>query len=135
MTLWTAAHQAPPSMGFSRQEYWSRLPLPSPTYDEQFEIISIGLVNLGANKRDQVVIQIFVCICLVVFKISSFSSHLYATSVPFCSRALGYICNFLFIYLWLRWVSSAAYGLSLVAARVGLLIVVASRAELGMWPQ
>ena len=28
-TPWTAAHQAPPSMGFSRQEYWSGLPLPS----------------------------------------------------------------------------------------------------------
>ena len=30
-TLWTAAHQAPPSMGFSKQEYWSGVPLPSPT--------------------------------------------------------------------------------------------------------
>ena len=29
-TLWTAAHQAPPSMGLSRQEYWSGVPLPSP---------------------------------------------------------------------------------------------------------
>ena len=29
-TPWTAAHQAPPSMGFSRQEYWSGVPLPSP---------------------------------------------------------------------------------------------------------
>ena len=29
-TPWTAAHQAPPSMGFSRQKYWSRVPLPSP---------------------------------------------------------------------------------------------------------
>ena len=28
MTPWTAAHQAPPSMGFSRQEYWSGVPLP-----------------------------------------------------------------------------------------------------------
>ena len=27
---WTAAFQAPPSMGFSRQEYWSGVPLPSP---------------------------------------------------------------------------------------------------------
>ena len=27
-TLWTAAHQAPLSMGFSRQEYWSGLPCP-----------------------------------------------------------------------------------------------------------
>ena len=29
-TAWTAAYQAPPSMGFSRQEYWSGLPFPSP---------------------------------------------------------------------------------------------------------
>ena len=29
-TPWTAAHQAPPSLGFFRQEYWSGLPLPSP---------------------------------------------------------------------------------------------------------
>ena len=29
-TLWTVAHQATLSMGFSRQEYWSGLPFPSP---------------------------------------------------------------------------------------------------------
>ena len=29
-TLWTAAYQAPPSLAFSRQEYWSGVPLPSP---------------------------------------------------------------------------------------------------------
>ena len=29
VTPWTAAHWAPPSMGFSRQEYWSGMPLPS----------------------------------------------------------------------------------------------------------
>ena len=29
-TPWTAAYQAPPSMGFSRQQYWSGVPLPSP---------------------------------------------------------------------------------------------------------
>ena len=29
-TSWTVAHQAPLSMGFSRQEYWSGLPFPSP---------------------------------------------------------------------------------------------------------
>ena len=32
VTSWTAASQAPLSMGFSRQEYWSGVPLPSPTY-------------------------------------------------------------------------------------------------------
>ena len=29
-TLWTVAHQAPLSMGFFKQEYWSRLPCPPP---------------------------------------------------------------------------------------------------------
>ena len=33
-TPWTAAHQAPPSMGFSRQEYWSGVPFPSPILDK-----------------------------------------------------------------------------------------------------
>ena len=30
-TPWTAAYQTPPSMGFSRQDYWSGVPSPSPT--------------------------------------------------------------------------------------------------------
>ena len=32
VTTWTVAYQAPPSIGFSRQEYWSGLPFPSPEY-------------------------------------------------------------------------------------------------------
>ena len=32
VTLWSAAYQAPLSMGFSRQEYWSGVPLPFPLY-------------------------------------------------------------------------------------------------------
>ena len=39
-TLWTAAHQAPPSMGFSRQEYWSGVPSPSPV---NMEVLNISL--------------------------------------------------------------------------------------------
>ena len=35
VTPWTAAHQAPPSMGFSRQEYWSGVPLPSPMHERE----------------------------------------------------------------------------------------------------
>ena len=40
-TSWTAAYQAPPSMGFSRQEYWSGVPLPSPRlqYKQLFILI------------------------------------------------------------------------------------------------
>ena len=33
VTPWTSANQAPPSMGFSRQEYWSGVPFPSPKAD------------------------------------------------------------------------------------------------------
>ena len=36
-TLWTAAHQAPVSIGFSRQEYWSGLPFPSLIRDKQYK--------------------------------------------------------------------------------------------------
>ena len=39
-TSWTAAYEAPPCMGFSRQEYWSGLPLPSPCWDTSSQIIN-----------------------------------------------------------------------------------------------
>ena len=38
-TPWTAAYQAPPSMGFSRQEYWSGVPLPFPSLIQQILLI------------------------------------------------------------------------------------------------
>ena len=34
-TPWTAAHQSPPSLGFSRQEHWSGLPFPSPIQESE----------------------------------------------------------------------------------------------------
>ena len=50
---WTVAYQAPPSMGFSRQEYWSGVPLPSPRTsiraDKNKTII--GLILSIENKR------------------------------------------------------------------------------------
>ena len=52
-TQWTAAYQAPPSMGFSRQEYWSGMPSPSPIccalyfyYFHQLYLRSSGLRSL-----------------------------------------------------------------------------------------
>ena len=33
---WTAAYQAPPSIGFSRQEYWSGVPSPSPSFNPAY---------------------------------------------------------------------------------------------------
>ena len=37
VTPQTAAHQAPPSLGFSRQEHWSGLPFPSPMHEVKSE--------------------------------------------------------------------------------------------------
>ena len=34
-TPYTAAHEAPPSLGFSRQEHWSALPFPSPKHESE----------------------------------------------------------------------------------------------------
>ena len=41
-TSWTAAYQAPPSVGFSRQKYWSGVPLPSP---------AVNTASLYSNVR------------------------------------------------------------------------------------
>ena len=43
-TPWTAAYQAPPSMGVSRQEYWSGVPLPSPHCSSMCIFQKIGLL-------------------------------------------------------------------------------------------
>ena len=44
-TPWTAAHQAPPSMGFPRQEYWSGVPLPSLWIDTSYLLLSLNIWN------------------------------------------------------------------------------------------
>ena len=46
-TPWTAAFQAPPSMGFSRQEYWSGVPLPSPGVSGKF---GLGVQNEAGQR-------------------------------------------------------------------------------------
>ena len=45
-TSWTVAYQAPPPMGFSRQEYWSGVPLPSPTIVLSMDV-SVGVEMEG----------------------------------------------------------------------------------------
>ena len=44
-TPWTAAYQAPPSMGFSRQKYWSGVPLPSLN-------LKAASVNIRSERED-----------------------------------------------------------------------------------
>ena len=51
-TPWTAAYQAPPSMGFSRQEYWSGLSLPSLNVSVLEKRISADVFQLRILRCD-----------------------------------------------------------------------------------
>ena len=56
VTPWTAAYQAPLPMGFSRQEYWSGVPLPSPyevPNNRQFIETESRRVVTGAKGRER----------------------------------------------------------------------------------
>ena len=57
-TPWPAAYQAPLSMGFSRQEYWSGVPLPSPLPTSTWCVIS--WLPFGANSWKE---EPCVCVC------------------------------------------------------------------------
>ena len=54
VTPWTAAYQAPPSMGFSRQEYWSGVPLPSPKSLTSIPQITDVIKEVHQNQIDDV---------------------------------------------------------------------------------
>ena len=49
---WTEAYQAPPSMGFSRQEYWSRVPLPSLPVESRKKL---SLEPLGTGETNSLI--------------------------------------------------------------------------------
>ena len=66
-TPWTAAYQAPPSMGFSRQEYWSGVPLPSPN------ALYLLIIYLGIN---------FLLLVPYFFCLSDLSSQLTTQYAP-----------------------------------------------------
>ena len=56
-TPWAAAYQAPPSMGFSRQEYWSGVPLPSPSADasgkHKWFLYTYVSTDVGSSKKQE----------------------------------------------------------------------------------
>jgi len=52
VTPQTAAHQAPPSLGFSRQEHWSGLPFPSPMYESEKRKGSRSVVSDSFDPMD-----------------------------------------------------------------------------------
>ena len=81
-TLWTRAYQAPLSMGFSRQEYWSGLPFPSPGDLPNPRIQPVSHIagrrfNLWATREAQP------CLPEVVASIPKVSVHLEASPTSF----------------------------------------------------
>ena len=73
-TPWTAAHQAPPSMGFSRQEYWSGVPLPSPSF---YIWASVTLESKKPDCRIEVLWALYILIASIK---ASPSQHISAAS-------------------------------------------------------
>ena len=59
-TPWTAAYQAPPSMGFSRQEYWSGVPLPSPSYTPPVSMIVFLIFTILKVNNAYPTVDLFV---------------------------------------------------------------------------
>ena len=72
VTPWTAADQVPPSMGFSRQEYWSGVPLPSPAIQPpllQFNAkVPCQLAQLRRRGTALLELGAFFC-CLIDYKL------------------------------------------------------------------
>ena len=56
MTPWTAAYQAPPSMGFSRQKYWSGVPLPSPSEPLGQPLYNLKMSIVPHTKTNQMIL-------------------------------------------------------------------------------
>ena len=96
-TPWTAAHQAPPSMGFPRQEYWSELPLPSPLFyllSDFFFVFSFYqfycLLCLGTDFLGDYCVWVLcasqICMYIVsVIKFGKFSAILFSSALFSCS--------------------------------------------------
>ena len=77
MIPWTGAHQAPLSMGFSRQEYWSGLPFPSPE----------DLPNPGIK--------------LVPLVSPALAGRFFTTSATWEAHICVYVCVYMCVYIYI----------------------------------
>ena len=68
-TPWTAAYQPPPSMGFSRQEYCSGVPLPSPVHLLRDKLINLERKSIFSNLK-------------LCYSLSLFVSYLVHIAIP-----------------------------------------------------
>ena len=87
VTPWTAAHEAPPSMGFSRQEYWSGVSSPSPSNNLEWDHF---LSKVWSRLVVPVEEKILYCNFLSLF---SFSFHVLNLSEVTCFIFILFICS------------------------------------------
>ena len=84
-TPWTAAYQAPPSMGFSRQKYWSGVPLPSPLLLVILAIFT-GIIKACVHAQLLSHVQLFATLWTIICHTPlsiGFSREEYWTGLPF----------------------------------------------------
>ena len=106
-TTWTAAHQAPPSIGFSRQEYWSGVPLPSPIL--MYSMIYIHLCIYHPMKLFQSRYGILLSLpkvpsCLFIIHIHPDTSNCCSLFCHYSFLLRGHIkgiMKYLFVGVWL----------------------------------
>ena len=107
-TPWTAAHQAPPSMGFSRQEYWSGVPLPSLIYIYTHTHIYLLYTNILYYKyiifiiyfiicKYIMYINIYVCTCIYVYKYIYYKMYICIHVYMYV-----YVCMYINIYIYIK---------------------------------
>ena len=86
-TQWTAAYQAPPSMGFSRQKYWSGVPLPSPrTYGDLkvYELIICNWKPAVITYVGQSMKTFF------IYNVAELQHHLYISMILYLGESMGW---------------------------------------------
>ena len=87
---WTAAYQAPPPMGFSKQEYWSRVPLPSLTCLIEHKTFILIVVKI------LVFVILFLCCCSSCFFCFLMSVILWIFKIDCCClvpKSCPTLCN------------------------------------------
>ena len=76
-TAWTVAYQATPSMGFSRQKYWSGLPFPSPGdllepgIEPRFSTLQADALPSEPPGKFHIYVYIYVCVYIYLIRICS----------------------------------------------------------------
>ena len=83
---WTAAHQAPPSMGFSRQEYWSGVPLPS------LKPKCITFLKQRVCRQSVILFVAVVNEIDSLLSLSDFSLLVYTNASDFCEFCILQLC-------------------------------------------